>query len=36
MRVTIISPCQETFKSTLLDYARDVEKITTSKRDNLI
>ncbi|HWR63038.1 MAG TPA: citrate/2-methylcitrate synthase [Candidatus Thermoplasmatota archaeon] len=38
MRVTIISSyAKKHFKSTpLLDYAREVEKITTSKRDNLI
>jgi ATP citrate (pro-S)-lyase len=38
MRVTIISDyAKKHFKSTpLLDYAREVEKITTSKRDNLI
>ncbi|MBN1280265.1 MAG: ATP citrate synthase [Candidatus Thermoplasmatota archaeon] len=38
MRVTIISGyAKKHFKSTpLLDYAREVEKITTSKRDNLI
>jgi len=38
MRVTIISAyAKKHFKSTpLLDYAREVEKITTSKRDNLI
>ena len=38
MRVTIISSyAKKHFKSNpLLDYAREVEKITTSKRDNLI
>jgi ATP citrate (pro-S)-lyase len=38
MRVTIISSyAKKHFKNTpLLDYAREVEKITTSKRDNLI
>jgi ATP citrate (pro-S)-lyase len=38
MRVTIISSyAKKNFKATpLLDYARAVEKITTSKRDNLI
>ena len=38
MRVTIISSyAKKYFKSTaLLDYAREVEQITTSKRDNLI
>jgi ATP citrate (pro-S)-lyase len=38
MRVTIISSyAKKNFKATpLLDYAREVEKITTSKRDNLI
>jgi ATP citrate (pro-S)-lyase len=38
MRVTIISSyAKKHFKCTpLLDYAREVEKITTSKRDNLI
>ena len=38
MRVTIISSyAKKHFKRTpLLDYAREVEKITTSKRDNLI
>jgi len=38
MRVNIISDyAKKNFKNTpLLDYAREVEKITTSKRDNLI
>jgi succinyl-CoA synthetase alpha subunit len=38
MRVKIISDyAKKNFKNTpLLDYAREVEKITTSKRDNLI
>jgi|YNPNPStandDraft_1061719.scaffolds.fasta_scaffold00473_20 succinyl-CoA synthetase alpha subunit/citrate synthase len=38
MRVTIISNyAKKHFKNTeILDYAREVEKITTSKRDNLI
>ncbi|MEM0493499.1 MAG: citrate/2-methylcitrate synthase [Candidatus Thermoplasmatota archaeon] len=38
MRVTIISSyAKKHFKKTeILDYAREVEKITTSKRDNLI
>ncbi len=38
MRVTIISEyAKKNFKKTpILDYAREVEKLTTSKRDNLI
>jgi ATP citrate (pro-S)-lyase len=38
MRVTIISEySKKNFKKTpILDYAREVEKLTTSKRDNLI